>query len=159
MQSTISVIVGASFTPVEVRADEAEVQYRLALRHKRAGRTDQALQAAREAVRLRPTHAAAHFTIGALLRRSVRRARLVIALSECTKRDLVRLAGAEEARVRVVPLGAVYFAGVVVVGVLLAWEQSLVRADDLSQVKRAFDMNGWVGVLYLATTALAIYWP
>ena len=24
----------------------------------------------------------------------------------------------------------------------------LVRADDLSQVKRAFDMNGWVGVLY-----------
>ena len=55
-------------------------------------------------------------------------------------------------------LGAVYFAGVVGVAVLLAWEQSLVRADDLSQVKRAFDMNGWVGVLYLVTTAVAIYW-
>ena len=31
-----------------------------------------------------------------------------------------------------------------------SWEQSLVRADDLSQVKRAFDLNGWVGILYLA---------
>jgi 4-hydroxybenzoate polyprenyltransferase len=55
-------------------------------------------------------------------------------------------------------LGTVYFAGVAGVAVLLAWEQSLVRADDLSQVKRAFDMNGWVGVLYLVTTAVAIYW-
>lgn len=55
-------------------------------------------------------------------------------------------------------LGAVYAAGVVVVALLLVYEQSLVRADDLSQVKRAFDMNGWVGVLYLATTALAVFW-
>jgi 4-hydroxybenzoate polyprenyltransferase len=55
-------------------------------------------------------------------------------------------------------LGPVYFAGVVLVAVLLAWEQSLVRADDLSQVKRAFDLNGWVGILYLVTTAAAIYW-
>ena len=36
------------------------------------------------------------------------------------------------------------------VAVLLVWEQSLVRADDLSQVKRAFDLNGWVGILYFA---------
>ena len=43
-------------------------------------------------------------------------------------------------------------------GALLAWEQSLVRPDDLSQVKRAFDLNGWVGILYLVTTAAAIYW-
>jgi 4-hydroxybenzoate polyprenyltransferase len=56
-------------------------------------------------------------------------------------------------------LGPVYLAGVAGVGLLLAWEQSLVRADDLSQVKRAFDVNGWVGILYLATTAAAIYWP
>jgi len=34
----------------------------------------------------------------------------------------------------------------------------MVRADDLSQVKRAFDLNGWVGILYLVTTAAAIYW-
>jgi 4-hydroxybenzoate polyprenyltransferase len=56
-------------------------------------------------------------------------------------------------------LGAVYALGVVLVAVLLAFEQSLVRADDLSQVKRAFDMNGWVGVLYFVATAVAVYWP
>ena len=55
-------------------------------------------------------------------------------------------------------LGVLYAAGVAMVAVLLVWEQSLVRADDLSQVKRAFDMNGWVGVLYFATTALAVFW-
>jgi 4-hydroxybenzoate polyprenyltransferase len=41
------------------------------------------------------------------------------------------------------------------VAALLAYEQSLVRADDLSQVARAFDLNGWVGLLYFAMTALA----
>jgi 4-hydroxybenzoate polyprenyltransferase len=56
-----------------------------------------------------------------------------------------------------VPLGPIYFAGVAGVAALLAWEQSMVRADDLSQVKRAFDLNGWVGLLYLVTTALAVY--
>ncbi len=55
-------------------------------------------------------------------------------------------------------LGPVYGAGVVLVAALLVWEQSLVRADDLSQVKRAFDMNGWVGVLYFVTTVVAVYW-
>jgi 4-hydroxybenzoate polyprenyltransferase len=59
----------------------------------------------------------------------------------------------------VVPLGPIYFGGVAGVAILLVWEQSLVRADDLSQVKRAFDMNGWVGILYLATTTVALYWP
>jgi 4-hydroxybenzoate polyprenyltransferase len=54
-------------------------------------------------------------------------------------------------------LGRVYGVGVVLVAVLLVYEQSLVRADDLSQVKRAFDLNGWVGLLYLAATALDVY--
>ena len=54
-------------------------------------------------------------------------------------------------------LGPIYMAGVAIVGVLLAYEQSLVRPDDLSQVKRAFDLNGWVGLLYLAATALDVY--
>jgi 4-hydroxybenzoate polyprenyltransferase len=54
-------------------------------------------------------------------------------------------------------LGAVYEAGVALVALLLVYEQSLVRADDLSQVKRAFDLNGYVGILYLASTATAIY--
>ena len=54
-------------------------------------------------------------------------------------------------------LGLMYAVGVVLVAVLLVWEQSLVKADDLSQVKRAFDMNGWVGLLYFAATAAAVY--
>jgi 4-hydroxybenzoate polyprenyltransferase len=56
------------------------------------------------------------------------------------------------------PLGPVYFAGVAAVALLLFYEQTLVRADDLSQVKRAFDLNGYVGILYLVTTGLAVYW-
>jgi 4-hydroxybenzoate polyprenyltransferase len=56
------------------------------------------------------------------------------------------------------PLGPIYLAGVAGVAGLLAWEQSLVTERDLSQVKRAFDLNGWVGLLYFATTAAAIYW-
>ncbi len=54
-------------------------------------------------------------------------------------------------------LGGIYLAGVAGVAVLLVYEQSLVSADDLSQVKRAFDLNGYVGLLYLAATAVAIY--
>lgn len=58
----------------------------------------------------------------------------------------------------VADLGMVYAAGVAGVAVLLVYEQSLVSADDLSQVKFAFDLNGWVGLLYLATTAADVYW-
>jgi len=54
-------------------------------------------------------------------------------------------------------LGWVYLAGVLGVGVLLVFEQSLVSEHDLSQVKRAFDLNGYVGILYFLTTAAAIY--
>ena len=38
-----------------------------------------------------------------------------------------------------------------------SYEQSLVRADDLSQVKRAFDLNGYVGILYLLVLAVSIW--
>lgn len=55
------------------------------------------------------------------------------------------------------PLGGAYLAGVGGVALLLFWEQSLVRADDLSRVKRAFDLNGCVGLFYLAATAGALY--
>ena len=57
----------------------------------------------------------------------------------------------------VAPLGRIYLTGVAVVAALLAYEQSLVRADDLSQVKRAFDLNGYVGILYLLVLVAAIY--
>jgi 4-hydroxybenzoate polyprenyltransferase len=56
----------------------------------------------------------------------------------------------------VVPLGPIYLAGVALVGALLFYEQSLVSSTDLSQVKRAFDMNGYVGILYFLTTAAAV---
>jgi 4-hydroxybenzoate polyprenyltransferase len=57
----------------------------------------------------------------------------------------------------VAPLGIIYFAGVAIVAALLAYEQSLVSADDLSQVKRAFDLNGYVGILYLMVLVAALY--
>ncbi|HSL70107.1 MAG TPA: UbiA-like polyprenyltransferase, partial [Longimicrobiales bacterium] len=57
----------------------------------------------------------------------------------------------------VVPLGVIYITGVVLVAALLAYEQSLVSEHDLSKVKKAFDMNGYVGILYFLTTAAALY--
>ena len=57
----------------------------------------------------------------------------------------------------VTPLPWFYIAGVGVVALMLIYEQSLVHADDLSQVKRAFDLNGYVGILYLMILAASIY--
>jgi 4-hydroxybenzoate polyprenyltransferase len=54
-------------------------------------------------------------------------------------------------------LPSLYLIGVAIVAVLLFYEQSLVSDTDLSQVKKAFDLNGWVGIVYFATTALAVY--
>ena len=56
-----------------------------------------------------------------------------------------------------VSLGPIYFVGVALVAALLFYEQSLVSANDLSQVKRAFDLNGWVGILYFVATGIALY--
>jgi 4-hydroxybenzoate polyprenyltransferase len=57
----------------------------------------------------------------------------------------------------VMPLGPVYLGGVAVVAFLLAYEQSLVHPDDLSRAAEAFDLNGYVGILYMMTTAVALY--
>lgn len=54
-------------------------------------------------------------------------------------------------------LGPVYFFGVAAVASLLLYEQSLVSATDLSNVKLAFDLNGYVGILYFVITAIAVY--
>ena len=54
-------------------------------------------------------------------------------------------------------LGPLYFVGVAAVAGLLVYEQSLVSETDLSQVKRAFDLNGYVGILYFVVTAISIY--
>ena len=58
---------------------------------------------------------------------------------------------------RVADLPPLYLVGVAIVAALLAYEQSLVSDDDLSQVKRAFDLNGYVGIVYFLATALSLY--
>jgi 4-hydroxybenzoate polyprenyltransferase len=57
----------------------------------------------------------------------------------------------------VAPLGPIYLAGVAGVAALLVYEQSLVSPTDLSRVKFAFDLNGYVGILYFVMTTVAIY--
>lgn len=58
---------------------------------------------------------------------------------------------------RVASLPTLYLGGVLFVAVLLFYEQSLVSDDDLSQVKKAFDLNGYVGIVYFGATALSLY--
>jgi 4-hydroxybenzoate polyprenyltransferase len=58
---------------------------------------------------------------------------------------------------RVAHLPAFYLVGVSIVAILLTYEQSLVRDDDLSQVKKAFDLNGYVGIVYFLATAVSLY--
>ena len=56
------------------------------------------------------------------------------------------------------PLHPVYLFGVFTVTALLAYEHSLVRADDLSRVDVAFfTLNGWISVGYFASTLLAVW--
>jgi len=57
----------------------------------------------------------------------------------------------------VASLGPIYLGGVAAVAALLVYEQSMVSATDLSQVKRAFDLNGYVGILYFLVTAASVY--
>ena len=54
-------------------------------------------------------------------------------------------------------LSPLYFFGVAAVAGLLVYEQSLVSATDLSHVKLAFDLNGYVGILYFLITAISVY--
>jgi 4-hydroxybenzoate polyprenyltransferase len=56
-----------------------------------------------------------------------------------------------------VPLHRLYLAGVAGVAAILAWEHSLVRPGDLSQVMRAFNLNGWLSLGYFAVTAASIW--
>jgi 4-hydroxybenzoate polyprenyltransferase len=54
-------------------------------------------------------------------------------------------------------LGPIYLVGVAAVAGLLIYEQSLVSETDLSRVKLAFDLNGYVGILYFLVTAISVY--
>jgi 4-hydroxybenzoate polyprenyltransferase len=78
---------------------------------------------------------------------AIRLSRVMHALTVAVMAALWRAAG----------LPVLYLGGVAVVAVLLAYEQSLVSDEDLSQVKKAFDLNGYVGIVYFLATALALY--
>lgn len=53
------------------------------------------------------------------------------------------------------PLGWLYYAGIAVIGAMIAWEHQLVRPDDLSKLNAAFfNMNGYISVtIFLFTLA------
>lgn len=54
------------------------------------------------------------------------------------------------------PLHLAYFGGLLLIVALFAYEHSLVKAHDLSRIDAAFfTVNGWIGVLYLATVLVA----
>lgn len=56
------------------------------------------------------------------------------------------------------PLHWSYLAGLFLVAALFTYEHSLVSAHDLSRIDAAFfTVNGWIGVLYFATVALASF--
>jgi len=55
-------------------------------------------------------------------------------------------------------LGPLSLAGIVAAGLLLAYEHSLVKPDDLSRVNAAFfTMNGWVSVLFFVFWAADVF--
>jgi 4-hydroxybenzoate polyprenyltransferase len=52
-------------------------------------------------------------------------------------------------------MGPISFLGLTVVGLLLAYEHSLVRPEDLSRADTAFfTINGWISVLLFVTTII-----
>jgi len=57
-------------------------------------------------------------------------------------------------------LHPVYWLGVAIIAALLVFEHRMVRADDLSRLTVAFfNMNGVIGVVYLAATLAAVLLP
>ncbi len=56
-------------------------------------------------------------------------------------------------------LGAISLAGLLIVGLLLAYEHSLVRPGNLSRANTAFfTINGWISVLLFVTTMIDLLW-
>jgi len=85
-------------------------------------------------------------------------ARLGIRRALGTARELhLAAAGLLASLYWLVPLHPIYLAGVAGASLLLAYEHTLVRADDLSRIDVAFfTVNGWIGVGYLAATVAAV---
>ncbi|KAB2879327.1 4-hydroxybenzoate octaprenyltransferase [bacterium] len=55
-------------------------------------------------------------------------------------------------------LSWLYFTGVVIVGIILVYEQNLIRAHDLSKINMAFfNMNGIISMIYFIFTAADVW--
>ncbi len=55
-------------------------------------------------------------------------------------------------------LGLVSFGGVVIMTVLLAWEQAIVRGGDMRRIDKAFfEINSWIGMVLLAVVVVDLY--
>ncbi len=55
--------------------------------------------------------------------------------------------------------GFFYITGLIVIAILLIYEHSLVKENDLSKLDIAFfNMNGYISVIYFTFTVLDIYW-
>jgi 4-hydroxybenzoate polyprenyltransferase len=55
-------------------------------------------------------------------------------------------------------LGPVSLAGVAIMAVLLAWEQSIVAGGDMRRIDKAFfEINSWIGMVLLAVVLVDIY--
>jgi len=60
---------------------------------------------------------------------------------------------------RLLSLGLFFHFGVALAAVLLVYEHSLVRADDLSRVNRAFFVvNGYISIILFLLTLADVYW-
>jgi 4-hydroxybenzoate polyprenyltransferase len=56
-------------------------------------------------------------------------------------------------------LGAISLAGLLIVGLLLAYEHNLVRPGNLSRANTAFfTINGWISILLFLTTMIDLLW-
>ncbi len=59
---------------------------------------------------------------------------------------------------RAEPLGLVSMIGVLIMIVLLAWEQAIVRGGDMRRIDKAFfQINSWIGMVLLAVVLVDIY--
>jgi 4-hydroxybenzoate polyprenyltransferase len=59
---------------------------------------------------------------------------------------------------RAEPLGVVSLSGVLIMIVLLAWEQAIVRGGDMRHIDKAFfQINSWIGIMLLAVVLVDIY--
>ena len=56
-------------------------------------------------------------------------------------------------------LGTFYLIGVLMVGLLLVYEHSLIKWNDLSKVNMAFfNVNGWIGAALMVTVVVDCVW-